>query len=290
MNAPKISIITPCYNHASFLRETIQSVLGENYPNLEYIIMDGGSSDGSVEIIREYETHLAYWQSERDGGMYNAINAGMRRASGEILAWLNADDYYLPGTLHFVAAQFPSTETGLLFGNAFHFVQDRAASWGSDVVGEHARKNLYKYDYIIQPASFWTRGVWEKVGELDESYKIVADWEWFARAKRAGISMRPVPRYLAGYRIVPTSKTQAGGAARNLECARILRQYVNDEYANIFLRVAEQRDLILPLRKYLRWSHLTRLENFVFRLTFPNIFARVPVADVWDMIETIGYS
>ncbi len=290
MNAPKISVITPCYNHAAFLRETIQSVLGQNYPNLEYIIMDGGSTDGSVEIIRAHESRLAYWQSARDGGMYNAINAGMRRATGDILAWLNADDYYLPETLNYVAAQMYATKPELLFGNAFHFVQDNATMWGSDVVREHSRKDLCKYDYVIQPASFWTRAVWEKVGELDESYKIVADWEWFARAKRANVTLRPVARYLAGYRIVPTSKTQSGGSARNQECARILREYVNAEYAEIFLRVAAQRDQILPLRNVLRRWHLTRLENFIFRFTFPNIFARASISDVWDMIETIGYS
>ena len=290
MNAPKISVITPCYNHAAFLRETIQAVLGQEYPNLEYIIMDGGSTDGSVEIIRAYESRLAHWQSARDGGMYNAINAGMRRATGDILAWLNADDYYLPETLNYVAAQMDTTKAELLFGNAFHFVQDNATMWGSDVGREHARKDLCKYDYVIQPASFWTRAVWEKVGELDESYKIVADWEWFARAKRAGVALRPVARYLAGYRIVPTSKTQSGGSARNQECARILRAYVNADYAETFLRVAAQRDQILPIRNFLRRWHLTRLEHFVFRFTFPKIFTHVPSSGVWDMIETIGYS
>jgi glycosyltransferase involved in cell wall biosynthesis len=290
VNARKISIITPCYNHAPYLSETIQSVLGQEYPNLEYIIIDGGSTDGSVEMIRQHENHLAYWQSARDNGMYSAINLGMARATGDILGWLNSDDYYLPGTLNFVAKHLNPTAPKLLFGNAFHFVEGRAEHWGSDVEREHARKDILKCDYVIQPASFWTRAVWERAGVLDESYKIVADWEWFARAQRVGISFQPVARYLAAYRILPTSKTQAGGTQRNQECARILREYVSEEYAQTFERVVQQRDAILRIRSWLRRWNLARLEKVVLRSAFPKISARVSIRDVWDMIETIGYS
>lgn len=264
-------------------------MLGQGYPNLEYIVLDGGSTDGSVEIIREYESQLAYWHSLRDNGMYNAINLGMTRATGEILGWLNSDDFYLPGALQFVANTLDRAAPELLFGNAFHFVQDSPENWGSDVQGENARKDLYKYDYLIQPASFWTRAACDKTGPLDESYKIVADWEWFARAKSIGVTMKPVSRYLAGYRIIRTSKTQAGGEPRNQELARVLAAYVGQEYARTFLRVVAQRDSIVPLHRSMRRWHLSRLERIVFRLLLPQVFGRVPPTEVWDMLEMIGY-
>lgn len=102
---PKISVITPSYNQAQFVEATLQSVLDQNYPNLEYIVIDGGSTDGSAEIIERYADQLTYWVSEKDSGQSQAINKGLRRATGDILCWLNSDDTFLPGTLAFVAEQ-----------------------------------------------------------------------------------------------------------------------------------------------------------------------------------------
>lgn len=290
MNIPKITVVTPCYNHAAYLRDTIESVQGQNYPNLEYIVMDGGSNDGSVDIIQDYARHLAFWQSERDNGMYSAINLGMARASGDILAWLNADDYYLPGALHFAAANLNIESPELVFGNVFHFAQDSAENWGSDVEREHALKDLFKYDYIIQPAAFWTRRAWQLTGSLDETFQIVADWEWFARAKLKRIAFKPVSRYLAAYRIVRSGKTQQGGKKRNQELANILQRYAGVEYARTFERVVQARDRILRVRRLTRRWRLARTERIVFRALFPRIFSQVRNADVWDMIELIGYS
>src|SRR5687768_13083798 len=106
MNSPKISIITPSYNQGRFIEETILSVINQNYPNLEYIIIDGGSTDNTVEIIRKYEQHLAYWVSEKDGGQSEAINKGFKKATGDIVCWINSDDFFMPGALSKVADCF----------------------------------------------------------------------------------------------------------------------------------------------------------------------------------------
>ena len=117
-NFPKISIVTPSYNQAEFLERTILSVLNQDYPNLEYIIIDGGSTDGSVEIIKKYEKYLAYWVSEKDKGQSDAINKGFQKSTGDILAWLNSDDTYLSGTLFKVVKAFQENPNAdLIFGN-----------------------------------------------------------------------------------------------------------------------------------------------------------------------------
>lgn len=290
MNTPKVTIVTPCYNHAAYLSDAIESVLGQNYSNLEYIVLDGGSTDGSVEIIQRYAKHLAYWHSARDNGMYAAINLGMARASGDILAWLNADDYYLAGAVQFAASNLNIERAELLFGNVFHFVQDSAEQWGSDVEREYARKDIFKYDYVIQPASFWTRQAWTTTGPLDESMTVVADWEWFARARSRSVTFKPVSRYLAAYRILRTSKTQQGGQKRNRELTELLRRNVGDEYASTFGRVIADRDRILRVRRFTRRWRLSRAERPIFRALFPRIFTKASNADVWDMIELIGYA
>src|SRR5581483_6599545 len=192
---PTISIVTPSFNQAEFLEETIQSVLGQGYPRLEYIIIDGGSTDGSVEIIKRFANQLTYWVSAPDGGLYNAVNIGFQHATGDLRGWLNSDDFYFPGTLSYVAAQLNPANAELLFGNAFHFKQGSAENWGSDVVAESQRVQLQYYDYIIQPATFWTRAAWDKTGTLDESFQYSGDWDWLVRAQRAGVTFKPTARY-----------------------------------------------------------------------------------------------
>src|SRR4030095_11846278 len=200
MSFEKITIVTPSYNQGRFLEQTILSVIGQQYPRLEYIIMDGGSTDNSVEIIKKYESQLTHWESEKDRGQAHALNKGFAMATGTIFGWINSDDFYLPGTLSFVAEQLDPHKPELLFGNCLHFVDNQPRAYGSDVRREHEKRDLRLADYIIQPGSFWTRESWLKTGTLDESLHFGFDWDWFIRAMKAGVAFKVEDRYLSTYR------------------------------------------------------------------------------------------
>lgn len=172
MNLPKITVITPSFNQGQFLEQTIKSVQEQDYPDLEYIIMDGGSSDNSVEIIKKYERHLTYWQSQPDGGQSAAINAGFHRATGDILCWLNSDDQFSPDTLKTVGQYFcdhPECEW-VSGGMEFRYLNE-----GSTYVRQaHENRNwsmvnFWAYGYpegafCPQPSTFWRRKLWDRTG------------------------------------------------------------------------------------------------------------------------------
>lgn len=180
---PKISIVTPSFNQGEFLEETIRSVLDQNYPNLEYIIIDGGSTDDSVEIIKKYEKYLTYWVSEPDRGHGHALNKGFELATGEIMAWLNSDDKYLPWTFETVAEVF----------NAFpevQWIQGNPASWdvkGRLVSASNNQRNLMdfligRYAWIQQESTFWRRSLWHQSGGyINEDYQFMVDGELWSR-------------------------------------------------------------------------------------------------------------
>jgi glycosyltransferase involved in cell wall biosynthesis len=222
---PRISIVTPSYNQAQFLPETIDSVLGQNYPNLDYIIMDGGSTDGSVEIIKRHEKHLTFWCSQTDNGQAAAVNEGFTHATGEIMAWLNSDDFYLPGTLKYVAEQLDPTRPELLFGNCFHFVDGANKAMGSRVDEKHRRLNLQLIDYLIQPSTFWTQKLWRENGSLEAQWSYGFDWEWFIRAQKTAISFKPSTRYLSAYRIHARHKSSSSGDRRFQEIRQVYAKY-----------------------------------------------------------------
>lgn len=178
---PKISIITPSYNQGKFLEETIQSVLSQNYPNLEYIIIDGGSDDNSVEIIKKYEKYLAYWESKKDKGQAHAINKGFQKSTGEIIAWLNSDDTYLPHVLEKVNTFFTNNENcKWIAGNVFFTDENgtiisKKKSLYSPFILRYASSSLY------QQSVFLRRDILNEIGYLNESMHFLMDQEWFCR-------------------------------------------------------------------------------------------------------------
>jgi glycosyltransferase involved in cell wall biosynthesis len=199
VDTPRISVVTPSYNQAQFLDGCMRSVLSQGYPNLEYIVIDGGSSDGSVDIIKSHETQVTYWVSEPDGGQYDALNKGFRRATGEILAWLNADDMYLPWTFAIVAdilATFPDVEW---ISSLYPLLWDRR-----DLPGDCRVRAPFSPDAMLaihQESTFWRRGLWERSGAaLDTSISLAADLELWARFWRSA-RLYAVAVPLAGMRI-----------------------------------------------------------------------------------------
>ena len=191
---PKLSIVTPSFQQAGFLEATIQSVLGQNYPELEYFIVDGGSTDGSVEIIRRYEDRLSGWVSEPDGGQYDAVNKGFARTTGEIMGWINSDDFYLPGALSIVGevfAEFPEIEWITTLHAAVADASGRLVKIhtrpGYPRRGFMRGENLpvgthFAQGWIQQESTFWRRSLWERAGSrLDLGYKLAGDFELWAR-------------------------------------------------------------------------------------------------------------
>jgi glycosyltransferase involved in cell wall biosynthesis len=184
---PRVSVITPSFNQARFVEQTLRSVLLQNYPNLEYIIIDGGSRDGSVEIIKKYEQHLAHFESEPDRGQSHAINKGFARATGDIICWLNSDDYYLPGTLHTVAEVLGDGQGNFaLVGNCVQVYDDGRPPFEGKGRYESLDRLLqfWKGYQMHQPSIFWRREVFDRVGYLDESLHYCMDFDYWVRIAR----------------------------------------------------------------------------------------------------------
>lgn len=268
---PKISVVTPSFNQGQFLEQTISSVLGQNYPNLEYIIMDGGSTDQSVEIIKKYESQLSFWVSQKDGGQSAAINAGFARATGDILCWLNSDDYYLPNTLHQIAAILKEKKNTILFGNCIHINEKEHSSYASNVVKSFSNHPLELYDPIIQPSSFWTKDVWGKNGILDSNMHYVFDWEWFARAKKNGVDFFPQENYYSVYRIHEGHKSGSGATKRYLEVKNCIEKYHSKEMGLLFEQVYLNKEKIKNLDMNISKFKLSRFRDGIRKNQFPFI-------------------
>ena len=231
---PLVSIITPSYNQARFLEATLRSVLDQDYPNIEYLVVDGASSDGSEEIIRRYAGRLAWWVSEKDAGQSEAINKGLRRARGEFIGWLNSDDIYLPGAVSAAVTVFRShPEAGLIYGDALAIDAD-GKPFNLMRARQYTVSELMAFKIICQPAAFMRRSVLEAVGYLNPSYHLLMDnLLWMSMAQKAPIVY--APQTWAAARYHDQAKNRTRGAAYGRE-ARVLIDDLNSrkEFAENF--------------------------------------------------------
>jgi len=208
--APALSIVTPSYNQGMFLERTMRSVLDQEYPRLEYIVQDGGSNDGTKELLRSYGDKLHHWESHADSGQAQAINFGFRHATGDILAYLNSDDLLLPGSLAYVARYFNAhPDVDVLYGHRIIIdVNDQEV--GRWILPPHEDDLLSWADFVPQETLFWRRRIWERVGgRLDTSFQFALDWDLLIRFRDAGARFTRVPRFLGAFRVHPQQKTSA---------------------------------------------------------------------------------
>jgi glycosyltransferase involved in cell wall biosynthesis len=177
---PKITIITPSFNHGEYIEETVRSILLQNYPNLEYIIMDGGSKDNTVEIVEPYQNQITYFVSEKDGGQSNAINKGIKIATGEIINWINSDDYLLPGALFQVGKFFiENPDFALIYGDAITIYPGKRIDDYFAV--DYDLMDFVSRISIHQPSAFWKAELFKKVGTIDESLSMCMDYDFWMR-------------------------------------------------------------------------------------------------------------
>ena len=203
---PRVTVVTPSYNQAQFLEQTILSVLNQNYPNLEYIIIDGGSTDGSLETIKKYEKFLSFWVSEPDNGQAEAINRGFKIATGELVAWQNSDDVYLPGAFErLIKAYQKKLDYDIFFGNVYTIDSN-------DSLMREMRFHPFSVNHLIyykwnlsNQGVFWKRSVFEKAG-YPVNLKVCFDWEFFIRLGVKGFRFLFIHEFLGAYRIHENSK------------------------------------------------------------------------------------
>jgi glycosyltransferase involved in cell wall biosynthesis len=222
---PRISIVTPSFNQARYLEATIRSVLDQGYPDLEYIVIDGGSTDGSVDIIRRYADRLSYWVSEPDAGQSAAVGKGFRHATGEVLGWLNSDDILLPHALETVGKAFADARgVGLIYGAR------RVIDEDGRVIGSYRPPSLlHKYyfafgQWIPQECAFWRRELFDRAGGIDESMFFALDLSLFIRMWKVGRFKR-IDAELGAFRTHPESKSSKHGDVMYSEAEKLRRRH-----------------------------------------------------------------
>jgi glycosyltransferase involved in cell wall biosynthesis len=276
---PLVTVVTPSYNQGQFVRETIESVLSQDYSPLEYLVIDGGSTDGTLEVLKSYGERL-FWISEKDDGQADAVNKGWRRARGEILGWLNSDDIYLPGAVSkAVAALQDNPSVAAVYGEGYHI--DKAGNVLERYPTEpFSRSRLAETCYICQPTVFMRRSVLESVSLLDKQLKYCMDYDLWFRFARSH-DMAHIPDYLACTRLYPETKTlgQRAKAHREIldvvcrECGAVPASWVYG-YAHAVLVPTFDRThrlgnslfvlglVAIAMKTFLQYNHRIPLSEF----------------------------
>jgi glycosyltransferase involved in cell wall biosynthesis len=285
---PLISIITPSYNQAQFLEETILSVLNQDYPNIEYIIIDGGSTDGSVDIIRKYASRLAYWVSEPDQGQANALKKGFARATGEILAWLNSDDVYIEGALKMVAEAYISNPGSIIVGDVVEFynsdLNDYRVVRQTNLTFE-AMVKLWQHKYRWhQPGIFFPRAAYEAVGGIDDNLQFAFDYDLICRLLQV-CRVVYLNQVVARFRLHSSSKTCSYWDKIILESYKVSQKYWNILIPSNqikYYRFISAADLILRAVWQLRHARVNWAWSLIkgaFEMAFGTFFSQAKVTE-----------
>lgn len=269
---PTISVVTPSFNRKEYLAETMESVLGQGYPKLEYVVVDGGSKDGSAEIIGERASELAWSVSEPDGGAWEAINKGFAHTSGEVMGWLGSDDLLMPWALSVIGelfAMFPQIEW---LTTTYPLVCDengRAVACGYR--GAYSREGFFRgdnlpeagwpaADFVMQESTYWRRSLWERAGgRVDESLRLAVDFELWARFHRADATLYGVATPLAGFRMHGDQKSQTERAAYIEEARDVFFRYGGKPQRPLVARIRLALAHAMPRRARIVGWPLSRL-------------------------------
>lgn len=203
---PKITVITPSYNQGQYIEDTILSVINQDYPNLEYIIIDGGSTDNTVEVIKKYQDKIHYWVSEKDSGQSNAINKGLRKATGEIINWINSDDQLQPGSLSVIAKHFTDNPDAAIVHGRIEYFGETKNYYSTNLPLQDIETRYVSHICMPQPASFFHRKLIDEHGYLDESLHFSMDTDLFLRAG-LHYPLVQIEDVIARFRLHQTSKS-----------------------------------------------------------------------------------
>lgn len=287
---PKISIVTPSFNQGEYLEETILSVIGQNYPNLEYIIIDGGSKDNSVDIIRKYEKHLTYWVSENDHGQADAINKGFKIATGDLFGWINSDDIYMPNVFNNIISSKPRSLDYIIFGEAIHFRSNfnSISSFGSHVFNSFSSNALNLAEFFIQPSTFWSQSVWNKYGPLQKNLIYTFDWNYFLTLFKNNVEFLYINKPISLYRLHDKQKTQKYNYVRfneihnilfdnNVNLAKVYKDLYYDK--NIF-----NRKYFKILKRVLQASYFNSSDAFLIKLLMFSKYKNVSIEKIQRLL------
>jgi glycosyltransferase involved in cell wall biosynthesis len=258
---PKVSIVVPSYHQGQFLRATLESIFLQQYENLEVIVVDGGSSDNSVEVIKEFADQIDWWVSEPDNGQTHAINKGFEQATGEILAWLNSDDLLLPGAIASAVNRLTASgKVDVVYGQRI-LIDENGHNIGQWLVSNSHDSVLPFADFIPQETLFWRREAWNCVGaRLDESFEFAMDWDLLLRFKKAGLKFAMIDRFMGAFRFHPAQKTVTAIEHTGFaDMERLRQRWANEHGRHHYSKRFMQVQLIHFLLK-------TRMKEFMWKL------------------------
>ena len=280
MTYPRFSVVTSTYNQGQFIEKTINSVLSQGYPNLEFIIVDGGNKDDTVEIIKKHERHLAYWVSEPDRGQSHAINKGLARATRDYLTWLNSDDWYPPGALRRMHELFSENpEAGMVVG-AGHIVNQAGKEvYYKAPTLEITLESLYTWlqgGDFMQPSSAYTRNAWEAIGQIDEQIHIALDVDLWLRMAKASVKFVTTDALLSEALSRPQAKTTAFEDLMRLDCAFVIIRHGGEHIVRKTLE-----DMITSYSWYRR-NYETIVGNPLLEILLPLVKRFAKPGEYWS--------